>query len=99
MFVKKNVDTLPKHWPYNYTINFMEGAQPPFKPIYNFLIKWTCSASWIHRWHLKKGFIRHSQSSIGAQSCLSRKKMVTSECVSITMGLIDSPLRIDTFCP
>ncbi len=31
--MKKNADTLFEHQPYNYTI--VEGAQPPFGPIYN----------------------------------------------------------------
>ncbi len=35
VFKKKNVDTLPKHQPYDCAINFVEGAQPPFGPIYN----------------------------------------------------------------
>jgi hypothetical protein len=35
VFEKKNMDTLPKHRPYDYTIDLMEGMQPPFKPIYN----------------------------------------------------------------
>jgi hypothetical protein len=35
LFKEKNVDTLPKHQPYDCTIDFMEEAQPPFGPIYN----------------------------------------------------------------
>jgi hypothetical protein len=35
MFEKKNVDTLPEHRPYDYTIDLKERAQPPYKPIYN----------------------------------------------------------------
>jgi hypothetical protein len=35
VFKKKNVDTLPKHWPYDYIIDLEEGAQPAFGPIYN----------------------------------------------------------------
>ncbi len=33
--MKKTVDTLFEHQPYNYTIDLVEGAQPPFGPIYN----------------------------------------------------------------
>lgn len=32
---KKYVDTLPKQWSYDYTIDFKKGVQPPFGPIYN----------------------------------------------------------------
>jgi hypothetical protein len=35
VFKKKNANTLPKHQPYDYTIDLEEGAQPPFRPIYN----------------------------------------------------------------
>jgi hypothetical protein len=36
VFEKKNVDTLPEHQPYDFTIDLEEGAQPPFRPIYIF---------------------------------------------------------------
>jgi len=32
---KKYVDTLPKQWSYDCTIDFKKGVQPPFGPIYN----------------------------------------------------------------
>jgi hypothetical protein len=32
---KKNVDTLPKHCPYDYTIDLEDGTQYPFESIYN----------------------------------------------------------------
>jgi hypothetical protein len=35
VFGKKNIDTLPKHRPYDYTINLEEGTQPLFELIYN----------------------------------------------------------------
>ncbi len=35
LFKKKNADTLPKHRPYDCTINLVEEVQPPFGPIYN----------------------------------------------------------------
>jgi hypothetical protein len=34
MFEKKNVDCLPEHLPYDCLINFQEGVNPPFGPIY-----------------------------------------------------------------
>jgi hypothetical protein len=35
MSLKKNVDLLPKHGPYDYFIDLEEGTWPPFGPIYN----------------------------------------------------------------
>jgi hypothetical protein len=37
VFEKKNVDTLPKHQPYDWAIDLVERAQPSFRPIYNLL--------------------------------------------------------------
>jgi hypothetical protein len=35
MFEKKNANTLPKHRPYDCTVDLEERIQPPFEPIYN----------------------------------------------------------------
>jgi hypothetical protein len=35
VFEKKNVDILPKHRPYDCTIDLQDGTQPLFGPIYN----------------------------------------------------------------
>jgi hypothetical protein len=35
VFEKRNVNISHKHRPYDCTIDFMEGAKPSFKPIYN----------------------------------------------------------------
>ncbi len=35
VFEKKNVETLPKHYPYDCIINLEEGTQFPFELIYN----------------------------------------------------------------
>jgi len=37
VFEKKNANTLSKHQPYDYIIDLVKGAQPPFGPIYNLL--------------------------------------------------------------
>jgi len=37
VFEKKNVNTLSKHQPYDYIIDLVKRAQPPFGPIYNLL--------------------------------------------------------------
>ncbi len=74
MFEKKNVNTLPKHWPYNYTIDLEEGAQPPFGPIYNLsqdeLIVF---CEYINE-NLNNGFIQHSKSLVDAPIFFVKKK-------------------------
>jgi hypothetical protein len=35
VFDKRNVDTLPKHRPYECAIDLVKVPQPPFEPIYN----------------------------------------------------------------
>ncbi len=35
VFEKKNANTLPKHWPYDYVIGLEERVHLPFGPIYN----------------------------------------------------------------
>jgi hypothetical protein len=43
VFEKKNVDTLPEHCPYDYTIDLGEGTQLPFRLIYNLSQNELCS--------------------------------------------------------
>jgi hypothetical protein len=74
VFKKKNVDTLPKHRPYDYTTNLEEGAQPPFMSIYNlshYEIPTFCE--YIDE-NLEKGFIRHSKSLANAPILFVKKK-------------------------
>jgi hypothetical protein len=61
MFGKKNVDTLPKHWPYECTIDLVEGVQPPFKPIYNLSQDELIVLCQYINENLKKKFIWHSK--------------------------------------
>jgi hypothetical protein len=81
MCLRKKCDTLPKHGPYNCTIDLVERSQPPFGPIYNF------SQDELARLHgyidknLKKGFIQHSKFPIGALILFVKKKYGFYECV------------------
>jgi hypothetical protein len=65
VFKKKNVDTLPKHQLYDYTIDFEKGTQPPSRPIYNLSQdKVTMFREYIYE-NLEKRFIRHSKFIVG----------------------------------
>jgi hypothetical protein len=60
VFKKRNADTLPKHRPYDCTINLVEGMQPPFRPIYNLLQdKLVMLCGYLDE-NLEKGFIQYS---------------------------------------
>ena len=74
LFRKEEADKLPPHQPYDHTIPLEQGKTPPFGPIYK------CSPGeldtirkYIHE-HLRKGFIRHSQSPCGAPIVFAWKK-------------------------
>jgi hypothetical protein len=63
---RKNAYTLPKHQPYNCTIDLVEGVQLPFEPIYNLSQdKLAMLRKYINE-NLEKGFIWHSKSLVGA---------------------------------
>jgi len=66
VFEKKNANTLPKHRPYDYTIDLMEGMQPPFGPIYNLSQDELVTPCEYLNENLKKRFIQHSKSPIDA---------------------------------
>ncbi len=74
MFEKKNADTLPKHQPYNFTIDLEEEAQPPFRPIYNLSQD---ELATFHEYiddNLEKRFIQHSKSQVSALILFFKKK-------------------------
>ncbi len=74
VFEKKNANSLPKHPPYNYTIDLEEGAQPPFEAIYNFSQdKLTVLHEYIDK-NFKKGFIQHSKCLVSAPIFFIKKK-------------------------
>ncbi len=73
MFEKKNIDTLPKHRPYDCTIDF-EGSQLPFGLIHNLShYKIATFHEYIDE-NLEKGFIWHSKSSVSAPTLFVKKK-------------------------
>jgi len=68
VFENRNVNTLPKNQAYDYTIDLVEGTQPPFGPIYNLSQdKFTAFCEYLNE-NLEKGFIQHSKSLAGALS-------------------------------
>ncbi len=74
VFKKKNVDTLPKHRPYDYTIDIVEGTQHPFGPIYNLSQNELAVLCEYIDENLEKRFIRHSKSLVGALILFVKKK-------------------------
>jgi len=82
-FLKKNVNILPKHQPYDGAIDLQEGTQPPFGPIYNLLQTELAELrKYIHK-NLVKNFIRHSKSHDGAPILFVKKRMAHYECAWI----------------
>ncbi len=75
VFEKKNVDTLLKHRPYDYTIDLEEGTWPPFELIYNLVSQdeHATFCEYIDK-NLEKGFIWHSKSPIDALILFVKKK-------------------------
>jgi len=65
VFEKINANTLPKHRPYDYTIDLVEGVQPPFKPIYNLSQNKLATLCEYFNDNIEKGFIQHSKFLIG----------------------------------
>jgi hypothetical protein len=83
VFEKNIVDMLLEHWPYNCAIEFEEGTQPPFEPIYN-LFQDESIMLWKYMdENFKKGFIWHCNLQLAFWSCLSRVKMIFYKCVLI----------------
>jgi len=85
VFEKRNAETLPKHQPYNYTIDFTEGVQPPFRPIYNLTQEELVMICKYLNENLKKGFIRHLKFPTGTPNLFVKRKMVFCKHVSIIM--------------
>jgi hypothetical protein len=85
VFEKRNAKTLPKHRPYNYTIDFTEGVQPPFRPIYNLTQDELVMICKYLDENLKKGFIRHLKFLAGTLNLFVKRKMVLCKNVSIIM--------------
>ena len=74
VFQKKNADMLPEHRPYDCAIDLLEGAQPPFGPIYNLSQTELAELRKYIDENLAKNFIRHSKSPAGAPILFVKKK-------------------------
>ena len=74
VFEKKNADILPEHRPYDCTIDLLDGAQPPFEPIYKFSQNELSALKEYIDENLAKNFIRHSKSPAGAPILFVKKK-------------------------
>jgi hypothetical protein len=74
VFEKKNADILPKHRPYDCSIDLQDGAQPPFGPIYNLSQNELTTLREYIEENLAKNFIRHSKSPAGAPILFVKKK-------------------------
>jgi hypothetical protein len=74
VFEKKNADILLEHCPYEYAIELQDGAQPPFRPIYNLLqTELVALRKYIDK-NLSKNFIRHLKSPVEAPILFVKKK-------------------------
>jgi hypothetical protein len=65
---------LPKHQPYEYVVDLVEGAQPPFRPIYNLSQDELVTLCEYIDENFKKWFIQHSKSLDGALILFVKKK-------------------------
>ena len=74
VFQKKNADMLLEHRPYDCAIDLLEGAQPPFGPIYNLSQTELAELRKYIDENLAKNFIRHSKSPAGAPILFVKKK-------------------------
>jgi hypothetical protein len=74
VFKKKNAYTLPKHRPYDYTIDLEERAQPPFGPIYNLSQDKLVTLHEDMNKNIEKEFIQHSKFIAGAPILFVKKK-------------------------
>jgi hypothetical protein len=63
---KKNANILLKHQPYDFTIELVEGAQPPFGTNYNLLQDELATFREYIDENLKKRFIRYSKFPTGS---------------------------------
>ena len=74
VFEKKNADMLPKHRPYDCSMNLQECTQPPFGPIYNLSQNEFAALREYLDENLTKNFIQHSKSLAGAPILFMKKK-------------------------
>jgi hypothetical protein len=73
VFSKEEADKLPPHREYDHRIPIEEGKSPPFGPIYQLSpVELEVLKNYIDE-HLRKGFIRHSQSPCAAPVLFAAK--------------------------
>ena len=73
VFSKKEAEKLPPHRPYDHRIPLEEGTTPPFGPIYSLTPEELKVVREYIETHLKKQFIRHSQSSCSSPILFTKK--------------------------
>ena len=74
VFEKCNADRLPEHRPYDCPIDLIDGACPPFGPIYGLSEPELDALRGYIDENLAKGFIRHSKSPAGSPILFVKKK-------------------------
>jgi hypothetical protein len=74
VFKKRNASTLPKHRPYDYTIDLVERTQPPFGPIYTLSQDELATPCEYLNENFEKRFIRHSKSPTNALIFFIKRK-------------------------
>ena len=74
VFEKRNADKLPEHRPYDCPIDLLEGASPPFGPIYGLTEPELAALREYIDENLAKGFIRHSKSPAASPILFVKKK-------------------------
>ena len=74
VFEKKNAERLPEHRLYDCPIDLVEGASPPFGPIYGLSEPELVALRTYIDENLANGFIRHSKSPVGAPILFVKKK-------------------------
>ena len=74
VFEKKNADRLPEHRSYDCPIDLLDGASPPFGPIYGLSEPELEALRTYIDENLAKGFIRHSKSPAGSPILFVKKK-------------------------
>jgi hypothetical protein len=73
LFSQEEADLLPPHRSYDHQIPLEPGTTPPFGPIYSMsLTELEVLRKYIDE-NIRKGFIRHSQSSCGAPILFVKK--------------------------
>jgi hypothetical protein len=82
MFLKKNANPLFEHQPYDFAIDWEEGTQSLFRPIYNLSHNELLALQKYIDKNLENGFIQHSKSLAGALILFVKKDGFLHICVN-----------------